>query len=168
MRIGFSGLSEDATSCGWKIEKSKTVPWYEESSRSLRGACHGECSGAPIRKYRIACHLPAKRVMSSPALTGRTPAVGDSGGKAAAAGPPPRRALCAVRAHGAELLAEGLFRTGLREPGYGGMRWKWLIGYSPSWQSGATSRPASSTAGCTPPLGARRSPIRGVGHQQAS
>ena len=29
----------------------------------------------------------------------------------------PRRALSAVRTHGAELLAEGLFRTGLREPG---------------------------------------------------
>ena len=39
----------------------------------------------------------------------------------AAAVRPPRRVLSAVRAHGAELFAEGLFRTGLREPGYGGI-----------------------------------------------
>ncbi len=58
------GSPTSATSYGWKIEKSKTAPWYEESLRSSRGAGHGECSGAPIRKYRIACHQPAKRVMS--------------------------------------------------------------------------------------------------------
>jgi len=51
----------------------------------------------------------------------RVPAVGDSGSAAAAAGQSPRRALSAVRTHGAELLAGGLSRTGLREPGYGGI-----------------------------------------------
>ena len=39
------GSPTSATSCGWEIEKSRTVPWNEESLRSSRGARHGECSG---------------------------------------------------------------------------------------------------------------------------
>jgi hypothetical protein len=156
------GDPPSATSYGWEMQKSKMVSWYEESLRSscvptmvnVRGIPYvtldrmtptGKESDEQTRAYR------------------RTPAVGDSDDTAATAGPPSRRAFSAVRAHGAELLAEGLFRTGLREPDYGGLRWKRLIGCSPSWRSGASSRSASNTAGWCTPFGSATLPHKAYG-----
>src|ERR687890_1262298 len=114
--------------------------------------------GGSHSKYGIACHQLAKRVMSRPALTGRIIAVGDSVCRAAAAGPPSRRALSAVRAHGAELLAEGLIRTGFRDPGYGGCGGR---ACSDALRAGAQGPPkidSRARQAALRPLGARCSP----------
>jgi hypothetical protein len=49
LRSASPGSPTSATSCGWKIEKSKAVPWHEESLGLSRGARHGECSGDSTR-----------------------------------------------------------------------------------------------------------------------
>jgi hypothetical protein len=103
------------------------------------------------------CHQPANRVMSRPALTRRTPAVGDCGGTAAAS----RLLPLALFA----LMVPSYLLKGYSAPAFGtrlrGLRWKRAIGCSPSWRSVTTSGSGSSPAGCTSLIGSATFPHKG-------